>query len=322
MTLDNRVLLVDKPAGVTSFAAVRRLRKSAAVDKAGHCGSLDPFATGLLVVCTGVATRVAELFVDQAKEYIGRVCFGRATDTYDIDGRTTAEGPVPPLDAAMLQRALAAFIGDIEQVPPMVSALKVDGRRLYDLARRGVEIERPPRRVRVYGIELLAHGDDWADLRVRCGRGCYVRSIAFDLGTALGVPAHLGVLRRTAIGALHVDDALAPDAFAGLGLPHAAVRDVADALEFLPALRVRAAAEVAVRNGAQPLPHVLQPQPRDRGRHRLLSEDGRRLIAIGVAGEGAGAGPAPVRLETVFASPLAASRAAESVPAALPEAAT
>jgi len=300
MRLDDRVLLVDKPSGVTSFGVVRELRRALRVDKMGHCGSLDPLATGLLVICTGAATRVASLFVDQAKEYVGRVRFGRATDTDDADGRTTAVAAVPPLTAAMLHTALAAFVGEIDQVPPMVSAIKVGGRRLYDLARRGVEVERAARKVHVYGIDLLAHGEDWADLRVRCGRGCYVRSIAADLGTALGVPAHLESLRRLAIGTLHVDAALAPGAFAAVAGPNPAVRAVADALGFLPALHVRAAAEAAVRNGAQPLPHLLQPQPRDPGRHRLLSEDGRRLLAIGVAAQA----PGPVRLETVFASPL------------------
>jgi tRNA pseudouridine55 synthase len=303
MTLDHRVLLVDKPAGPTSFAVVRQLRRVARVDKAGHCGSLDPGATGLLVVCTGAATRIASLFVDQPKEYVGRVGFGRATDTYDAAGRTTAEALVPPLAPGRLRAALARFTGEIAQVPPMVSALKVEGRRLYELARRGVEIERAPRPVMVYAIDLLAVGDDWADLRVRCGRGCYVRSIAHDLGVALGVPAHLASLRRSAIGALRVEDALAPEQFAA---PHAAaVRTVAAALDFLPALHVRAMAETAVRNGAQPLPHLLCAGPRTAGQHRLLSEDGSRLLGIGVAASNSG----PVRLETVFAFPLAAAAA-------------
>jgi tRNA pseudouridine55 synthase len=185
----------------------------------------------------------------------------------------------------------------------MVSALKVAGRRLYDLARRGVEVERPPRKVRVDAIERLAAGDDWCDVRVQCGRGCYVRSIAHDLGTALGVPAHLESLRRRRIGALRVEDALAPEEFTPQMQPGPAVLEVAAALAFLPALHVRGAAEAAVRNGAQPLPHVLAQPPRSGGRHRLLSEDGRRLLGIAVAALGDG----PVRLETVFAAPLAAA---------------
>lgn len=306
MNLDHRVILLDKPAGLTSFAAVHRLRRLSGVDKAGHCGSLDPRATGLLVVCTGVGTRMASLFVDQPKEYEGRVRFGRATDSYDADGRTTQEAPVPPLVEGTVRTALRAFEGEIDQVPPMVSALKVGGRRLYQLARQGVEVERAARKVQVYGIDLVELGADYADLRVRCGRGCYVRSIAHELGAALGLPAHLESLRRRSIGALQVDDALTLEQLDAAGTAGApawgprAVRTVPQAIEFLPAVRVRRAFEDRVRNGGQPAPHFLVEPHAGPGTCRVMTDDGRWLLALGRS-DGA---HAPLRLELVLPNPL------------------
>jgi tRNA pseudouridine55 synthase len=286
MTLDDRVLLVDKRPGTTSFAAVRQLRRATGVQKVGHCGSLDPLATGLLILCTGAATRVASLFVNLPKEYHARVRFGRATDSYDADGRTTGEAPVPPLDPETLRQALRRFEGEIDQVPPMVSAVKVQGRRLYELARRGEEIERSPRKVMVYRIELVELGAEHCDLRVRCGKGCYVRSIAHELGVNLEVPAHLEALRRVAVGPFRVEQATSLEALqAALAAapPQAvpSVRSLAAALStFLPALRLRRAAEAAVRQGVQPEVGHLSDAPRAAGPHLLLSEDGLRLLAI------------------------------------------
>jgi tRNA pseudouridine55 synthase len=306
MTLDDRVILIDKPRGITSFGAVKRVRSTGRLDKAGHCGSLDPLATGLLIVCTGLGTRVTSLFVDQPKEYRGRVRFGRATDTYDADGRVTREAPVPALDNATIRAALDAFVGEIQQIPPMVSALKVGGRRLYDMARHGEEIERAPRPVRVYGIDVLEAGEGYVDLRVRCGRGCYVRSIAHDLGQVLGVPAHLESLRRIAIGSLHVDKALSLEQLAsGAGgaaeWPPESVLPLARALDFLPAVHVRSAFETRVRNGGHPSAQALVEPPAAAGLYRVLSGDGRLMLALG-RNE---APRAPLRLDLVFHTPLA-----------------
>jgi tRNA pseudouridine55 synthase len=315
MALEPRVLLVDKPAGVSSFAVVRAVRRAARVAKAGHCGSLDPLATGLLIVCTGAATRVADEFVGLPKEYAARVRFGRSTDSYDADGRTTAEAPVPGLDPAAVRAALDGFVGEIEQRPPMVSAVKVQGKRLYELARRGVEVERAPRKVRVHAIDLAELGADHAAIRVRCGRGCYVRSIAHELGERLGVPAHLEALRREAIGGFRAADAVAADALGPLleqealgdAAAHArlarAARTVPDALGFLPELRLCAPFEPGLRNGMQPTPATLVAPPVGTGRHCLLSEDGDRLLAIVDAGRGG------LRLALVFATPVARAAA-------------
>jgi tRNA pseudouridine55 synthase len=300
MRLDDRVLLLDKPAGLTSFGAVRRLRRAAELDKAGHSGSLDPLATGLLVVCTGVATRVASLFVELPKIYEARVRFGRATDSYDADGVTVATSPVPPLARGAVESALADFVGDIEQRPPMVSAVKVQGQRLYELARRGVEVERAPRRVTVHELQLESLGVEHADLRIRCGRGCYVRSIAHELGEKLGVPAHLEALRRAAVGRFEVRRAASLASFEALEGLDAAVLTVPEALEHLPALQVRASYEASIRNGVQPGPQALLALPQQAGLHRLLSGDGRRLLGLAAVASRAGA----VRLSIVFATPL------------------
>ena len=287
MAFDDRVILIDKERGLTSFAAVRHVRRATSLEKVGHCGSLDPNATGLLILCTGVATRISSLFVDQPKRYQARVRFGRSTDTYDADGSVVRQAEVPRLNAEDVRQALQRFEGAIEQTPPMVSALKHQGRRLYELAREGREVERPARRVMVYEIVLRELGDDYADIHVHCGRGCYVRSLAHDLGEVLGVPAHLEALRRTAIGPFHVRDALELDVLsravqAPVTLPEvaAAVLSLPSALQLFPALHLRERHETAVRNGMQPEGRFLLKLPARSGPHRLLSEDGRRLLAV------------------------------------------
>jgi len=289
MHCDDRLILIDKPPGLTSFGAVRRLRQAARLAKVGHCGSLDPNATGLLLLCTGMATRLADLFVDLPKVYEGRVRFGTATDSYDADGSVTAQAPVPHFTPEQVDAALQQFAGEIEQTPPMVSALKHQGRRLYELAREGKEVERAPRRVMVYAIELRELGPEHADLRVRCGRGCYVRSLAHDLGARLGVPAHLETLRRSAVGPFEVGEASgledlerslkASEPDAPLHRPPG-VLAIPTALEVFPSLVLREPFEKAIQNGAQPEVRHLVDVPRVSGPHRLLSADRQRLLAM------------------------------------------
>jgi len=308
MQLDDRVLLVDKRPGSTSFAAVRSVRRLARLDKVGHCGSLDPLATGLLILVTGVGTRIASLFVDQPKVYLARVRFGRATDSYDADGRTTREAPVPPLDEARLRAALHTFEGEIEQRPPLVSALKVQGKRLYELAREGSDLTPEPRRVMVYEIALVEAGAEHADIRVRCGRGCYVRSIAHDLGAQLDIPAHLESLRRVAIGPYGVERAVTLEQIeaawqsGGAARLAGALLPLPEALGFVPALQLRAGFETGLRHGVQPTPQALREMPRRPGPHRLVSDDGRRLLAIVEVEGRSGAGA--MRLGVVFPLPL------------------
>lgn len=202
------LLVVDKGPGVTSFQVVAHVRRVLRVPRVGHGGTLDPMATGVLPVLLGAATRLSAFILGQDKEYRARVRLGVTTDTLDATGRVTAERPVPPLDAAALRAVLRRFEGEIEQVPPMYSALHVGGRRLHELARAGVEVARAPRRVRIHALELLTWDPPELELRVVCGTGTYVRSLAADLGEALGCGAHLAALRRTRLGGFGVEEAV------------------------------------------------------------------------------------------------------------------
>ncbi len=204
------VLLVDKPTGPTSADVVRRLRRALNVGRIGHTGTLDPLATGLLPICIGRATRLAQFLTADDKRYVATVRLGVGTDTLDSDGQTTREDPpeeVAAVDEAAVRRALEGFLGTITQRPPAYSAIKVDGKRLHELARAGEAVEAPEREVTVHALELLRFESPDLDFEVHCSKGTYVRSLARDLGLALGLGAHLTALRRTESGALRVDGA-------------------------------------------------------------------------------------------------------------------
>jgi tRNA pseudouridine55 synthase len=229
MTPDG-LLLVDKGPGVTSFQVVAHVRRVLRAPKAGHGGTLDPLATGLLPILLGEATKLARYLLGQDKEYVATVRLGVTTDTLDAGGRVTGERPVPPVDAEAVQAVLGRFVGEIEQVPPMFSALHAGGRRLHELARAGIEVERAPRRVRIHALDLLEWTPPTMRLRVSCGSGTYVRSLVADVGEALGSGAHVAALVRTRLGALTLEDAV----------PWAVVRDgeaAALAARVLPADR-------------------------------------------------------------------------------------
>lgn len=195
------ILLLDKPAGMSSNQAVQRVRWLFQARKAGHTGTLDPFATGLLPICLGEASKTAAFMLDADKTYEARARLGVATDTGDIEGTAVREAPVPDLDAAAIDAALAGFLGSQAQVPPMYSALKHRGQPLYKLAREGKQVEREPRRVTIHALERLAWNPPDLAFRVRCSKGTYVRTLAEDIAAALGSCAHLRELRRTASGA-------------------------------------------------------------------------------------------------------------------------
>lgn len=204
-------LNIDKPSGLTSHDVVARLRRGLKIKKMGHAGTLDPMATGVLVICVGAATRLSEYVMHTAKTYEARIRLGITTDTYDADGVTIAEQDASHVTEADVTGALARFTGEIEQMPPMYSAIKVGGKKLYELAREGQTIERQPRRVNIESLEVV----DWSlpefTLRVTCGAGTYIRSLAYDVGEALGVGAHLKRLTRTASGSFTLENALALD---------------------------------------------------------------------------------------------------------------
>lgn len=193
------ILLLDKPRGLSSNAAVQRVRRAFGREKAGHTGSLDPLATGMLPICLGEATKVAGYLLEGDKEYTFTARFGERTSTGDTEGEVVETCEVPADLAGALQAAIPLYLGTIEQVPPMYSALKRDGQPLYRLARQGIEVEREARPVTIRTLELLEVSDHEARLKVRCSKGTYVRTLAEDLAQSMGSCAHLTALRRSAV---------------------------------------------------------------------------------------------------------------------------
>ncbi len=209
-------LLVDKPVGCTSHDVVDDIRRRFNIKKVGHCGTLDPNATGLLIIVLGRGTKLSEKLMSDDKVYEGDIKFGETTDSYDVDGKVTATLPVPPLTLDQLNEAAATFVGDLQQIPPMVSAKKQGGIPLYKLARKGIEVVREPRLVHIFNYRFTAYAEPLAKFRVACTKGTYVRSLAHDLGIKLGCGAHLATLRRVTSGKWDVADALTLDAILAL----------------------------------------------------------------------------------------------------------
>lgn len=202
------VLLLDKSSGMTSNSALQRARKLLNMRKAGHTGSLDPLASGILPLCFNEATKLSGYLLDSDKRYRVVARLGVSTNTGDADGEILSRAPVPVLEEPALLALLARFTGPILQVPPMFSALKHQGKRLYEFARKGLEVERPARPVTIFSIELAGRGADYLELDVHCSKGTYIRTLVEDIGDALGCGAHVQVLRRTAVAGFSVDQAM------------------------------------------------------------------------------------------------------------------
>jgi len=268
---------------------IRALKPRLGRIKVGHLGTLDPFASGLLPLCLGEATKVARYLLVEHKAYEGTIRLGTATDTLDRTGTPIDTAPVPALAQATLDAVAAHFTGRQEQVPPMYSALKRDGVPLYELARRGLEVERAPREVTIESLELVLRAADRIDFRVACSKGTYVRVLAADVGRALETRAHLERLRRTRVGAFRVEDATAVDALLALApaaaLPVLAVRE---ALAGYPAVAAPPDALERLRRGQQ-APLARLPAPRAAGETALLLDPAGDVAAII---EAAGARPA------------------------------
>ena len=201
-------LLVDKPPGLTSHDVVDAIRRRFRIKKVGHCGTLDPNATGLLVIVLGRGTKLSEKLMAADKVYEGTVKFGEETDSYDADGKLVNSLPVPPLTLEELNEEAGKFVGDLMQMPPMVSAVKVAGVPLYKLARKGVEVERKERLVHIYQFRFSAYEEPIGTFSIACTKGTYVRSLAHDIGQKQGCGAHLATLRRTVSGKFNVTEAL------------------------------------------------------------------------------------------------------------------
>ncbi|HYH48187.1 MAG TPA: tRNA pseudouridine(55) synthase TruB [Acidimicrobiia bacterium] len=245
------LVVVDKPAGWTSHDVVARLRKIYGLRRVGHAGTLDPDATGVLLVGLGRATRLLRFLTDTGKIYRGEVGFGVATDTLDAAGTETARQPMPGLTREDLEAVLPRFLGTIAQIPPMVSAIKVQGRRLHEMARAGEVIERAPRTVRIDRIDIEAFSPGElprAQLLVECGSGTYIRSLAADLGEAVGGCAHLAWLRRLQVGPFPVEEAHTLETVADS--PEKVVLSLAEAVRHLPRIDVDGETARGVGHGA------------------------------------------------------------------------
>jgi tRNA pseudouridine55 synthase len=276
-------LLLDKPSGISSNAALQRAKRLYRAAKAGHAGTLDPLASGLLPVLFGETTKFSGLLLGSDKEYLAEVRLGVSTTTGDAEGAVIEQRPVA-VSEERLQQALAQLRGPIEQVPPMHSALKYHGRALYELARQGTEIERLPRQVVIRELELQDWRGDALRLRVRCSKGTYIRSLAMDLGAALGTGAHLGSLRRTMAGAFRIADATPPAALEAMDeeARDRLLRPLWELLQDLPRLELQEPDAKRFVHG--------QSVGLDPGREGLQEErcqvygPDRRLLGIGVVG--------------------------------------
>jgi tRNA pseudouridine55 synthase len=206
--LNGKVLLIDKPLEWTSFDAVKKVRNLTRVSKVGHAGTLDPLATGLLIICTGKFTKKINEYMAQEKEYTGTFTLGAVTPTYDLESEPIEQRPIDHITVDQLRAATIPFTGEIMQVPPAHSAIKKDGVPVYKMARKGIEVKLEPRKLTIYTFEITAYEPPLVHFRVVCSTGTYIRSLANDYGAQLGCGAYLSSLRRTKIGNFSVDDAM------------------------------------------------------------------------------------------------------------------
>jgi tRNA pseudouridine55 synthase len=300
-------LVVDKPVGLTSHDVVNRVRRLAGGRKVGHTGTLDPFATGVLPIAVGEATKAIQFLDESVKEYQATLRLGVETDSYDATGTVTAEADCSGITAAALLAALEPFRGDVRQVPPMYSAIKQGGKPLYRLARQGIVVERPPRPVTIHRLEIRRLELPEVELFVSCSPGTYIRSLAFDIGRALGCGAHLTALRRLRSGAFALDGAWTLEAIRasveqGRGLP---LLPLEDFLRHLPRIEMDGTAARGVRNGVRPPLALLGEGAKVAdGIPLLLTCDGA-AVAVACIPEG-GDGGETLRLLRVFSdlSPL------------------
>ena len=280
------ILNVDKPTGSTSFQIVALVRRLSGVKKVGHAGTLDPIATGVLLICLGQAVRVSEYLMELPKTYRGTVRLGVATDTYDADGTPVFEGDVESVSEEGLRAALEALERQEQQVPPSHSAIKVGGTPAYRLARAGRPVRLRPRKVRIERIDLISFRPPLVEIEVQCGKGTYIRTLADDLGRLLGCGAHIQALRRTVVGPFSVEDAISPErletSFAdGTWQDHLLPLDYG--LSHIPAVYLDTETEKDVRHGssleAGSPPFQRLDNPQDGERCRAYGED-KSFVAI------------------------------------------
>lgn len=275
------VLLLDKPVGWTSNAALQKVKRLYQAQKAGHTGSLDPLASGLLPICLGEATKLSSFLLNADKSYRFTCRLGATTTTGDAEGEIVVTRPIQPMSRERVEAALQSFIGVIQQVPPMYSALKRDGQPLYKLARRGIEVERVPREVTIHELRLLRLADQELECDLRCSKGTYVRTLAADLGEVLGCGAHIAALRRTAVEPYDTNSMITLDALnerveQGWAALDDCLLPIDSAVAAWPAVRVRSDSAFYLRQG-QP---ILAPHLPTHGWVRLY-EGERQFLGIG-----------------------------------------
>lgn len=276
------IMVVDKPEGPTSHGVVSIVRRGTGVRKVGHAGTLDPRASGVLVLCLGPATRLSEYLSSSIKLYEAKVRFGEATETYDAEGATTSSTGEAPTDA-QVEAALEMFRGEIQQVPPPYSAIKLQGKKAYELAREGKPVELDPRNVTVYELSKLQYDPPELRIRVECSAGTYIRSLANDLGETLSTGAHLSALRRLRAGPFGLEDAVTLDELEvamGRGEWQRWVRPASEALPDLPIVKLEEPELERIRNGLR-----IPSSDGAAGMARALAPDGE-LVAILVSAGG------------------------------------
>jgi tRNA pseudouridine55 synthase len=272
---------INKPSGKTSFSVVALIKRLTGERRAGHAGTLDPDASGVLPVCIGQATRIVEFLMDTRKTYRAEVELGKATDTYDGSGKITSQGDISGIDTDKLDQSLAQFRGNIEQVPPMYSAVKHKGQPLYRLARAGVAVQRKSRKVTIYRLELTSWKPPMATLEIECSKGTYIRSLANDLGEGLGCGAYLKNLVRTRYGIFNIKDAVS------LAQMEEAIKEgnwqqylhpIDSVLQDIPALTIEEGEEAAIKTGS---PVKYREDENNQGKYRrAYSRDGRFLAIL------------------------------------------
>ncbi len=274
----NGILLLDKPVGITSNAALQEVKRIYNADKAGHTGNLDPLASGLLPICFGEATKLSAFLLDADKVYVGVCKLGERTRSADAESEVVETRPVGPLTEAQVQEVLERFTGEIQQIPPMHSAIKRQGQPLYKLAHQGIEVEREPRSVTIHELRMLRLEGDQLEIFVHCSKGTYIRTLAEDIGEALGCGAHLSALRRTGVGPFGEAGSVTLESLRGRAEQSFEDLDqlllpMEQALDKWPALELTDTTAYYLRQG-QP---VLVPQAPTSGWVRLYAVEGRFL---------------------------------------------
>lgn len=274
------ILLLDKRLGISSNRALQEIKRLFNANKAGHTGSLDPLATGLLPICFGEATKISGLLLDDHKRYRVLVQLGLKTDTGDLEGKIVETKPVPVLTTDQITETLNKFMGTIDQIPPMYSALKQNGKKLYELARSGNTVDRPPRRITIFEMNLLEAQPDTLDLEVYCSKGTYIRSLAEDIGDCLGCGATVKALRRLQSGIFSIDQAFTLEQLQELDNPQllATLINVDMPLQSIPSLSLTDQQTQAVKHGQQ----LLGISEVITGTVRMYSKDG--FLGLGEMG--------------------------------------